>query len=81
MGESAVLLAETYFWMAQQLDEQKKRFSLTEGEKQTVAEAIITVCDQSFELCMPGADQLEFYTRYTGQPYAGDLGLEEFGRI
>lgn len=81
MGESAYLLAETYFWMAEQLDEQMKRFSLTEGEKQTVAEAIITVCDQSFELHTPGADQLEFYTSYTNQPYVGDLGLEEFGRI
>lgn len=81
MGESADRLAEAYFWMAEQLDEQMKRFSLTKGEKQTVAEAIITVCDQSFELCTPGADQLEFYTSYTNQPYAGDLGLEEFGRI
>ncbi|RKO72580.1 hypothetical protein D7322_07240 [Sphingobacterium puteale] len=81
MGESADRLAEAYFWMAEQLDEQMKRFSLAEGEKQTVAEAIITVCDQSFELCTPGAAQLEFYTSYTNQPYAGDLGLEEFGRI
>lgn len=81
MGESADLLAEAYFWIAQQLDEQKERFSLTEDEKQTLAEAIITVCDQSFELRTPSADQLELYTSYTGQPYAGDLGLQEFGRI
>ncbi|MDR2270386.1 MAG: hypothetical protein LBF27_05705 [Sphingobacterium sp.] len=81
MGESADLLAEAYFWIAQQLDEQKERFSLTEGEKQTLAEAIITVCDRSFELRTPSADQLELYTSYTGQPYAGDLGLQEFGRI
>jgi len=35
-------MALAYFWIAQQLDEQKERFSLTEGEQQTVAEAIIT---------------------------------------
>lgn len=81
MGDSADVLADTYFWMATQLDEQKERFSLTEHEEQTVAEAIITLCDQSFELSTPGPDQLEFYTRYIGQPYAGDLGLQEFGRI
>jgi len=81
MGDSADLLAETYFWVAQQLDEQMKRFTLTGGEKQTLDEAIITVCDQSFELRIPSADQLEFYTSYTRQPYAGDLGMQEFGRI
>lgn len=81
MGDSADRLAETYFWIAQQLHEQKERFSLTEYEKQTVAEAITTVCNQSFELCTPGTHQLEFYTSYTQRPYAGDLGQEEFGRI
>ncbi len=81
MGDSANLLAEAYFWMAQQLDEHKKRFKLSENEEQTLAQAIITVCDQSFELCEPSGDQLEFYTRYTQQPYVGDLGMQEFGRI
>jgi len=81
MGDSADLLAETYFWMATQLDEQMKRFTLTEHEKQTVAEAIITLCDQSFELRTPSADQLQFYTGYTRQPYAGDLEMQELGRI
>ncbi|MDM1295308.1 hypothetical protein HX021_13550 [Sphingobacterium sp. N143] len=81
MGNSANLLAEAYFWMAQQLHEQKKRFTLTDEEEQMLTEAIITVCDQSFELCTPSADQLEFYTSYTQRPYVGDLGMQEFGRI
>ncbi|WON95065.1 hypothetical protein [Sphingobacterium sp. UGAL515B_05] len=67
--------------MALQLDEHKKRFKLSEHEEQTLAQAIITVCDQSFELCEPRGDQLEFYTRYTQQPYVGDLGMQEFGWI
>ncbi len=81
MGESADLLAEAYFWMAQQLHVQKKRFTLTDEEEQILTEVIITVCDQSFELSTPSADQLEFYTSYTQQPYVGDLGMQEFGRI
>lgn len=81
MGDSANLLAETYFWMAQQLDEHKKRFKLSEHEEQTLAQAIITVCDQSFELRAPSGDQLEFYTEYTQRPFVGDLGMQEFGQI
>jgi len=81
MGDSADLLAETYFWMAQQLHEHKKRFTLSEHEEQTLAQAIITVCDQCFELCEPNGDQLEFYTGYTRRPFVGDLGMQEFGQI
>lgn len=81
MGASANLLAEAYFWMAQQLDEHKKRFQLSETEEQTLVQAIIKVCDQCFELCEPSGEQLEFYTSYTQQPYAGDLGMEEFCRL
>lgn len=81
MGDSADLLAETYFWMAQQLDEHKNKFSLTEEENQTLTEAIITVCDQAFELCRPNAAQLEFYTGYTRQPYMSALGMQEFGQL
>ncbi|MEN5058725.1 hypothetical protein [Sphingobacterium kitahiroshimense] len=81
MGDSADLLAESYFWVAVKMEEQMKRFNLTEKEKGTLVEAIITVCDQSFELKTPRADQLQFYTHYTGQTYVGDVGMQEFGEI
>lgn len=81
MGESADILAESYFWMAKKLAEEMKRFDLTDREKATVVKAIITLCDQSFELKAPHRGQLHFYTSYTGRPYVGDLGMREFGQI
>ncbi|WP_367210065.1 hypothetical protein [Sphingobacterium sp. R2] len=81
MEDSADLLAEAYFWMAKQLDEYKKIFTLSEHEEQNLAHAIITVCDQSFELRAPSGDQLKFYTGYTQRPFVGDLGMQEFGQI
>ncbi|MBL1411527.1 hypothetical protein [Sphingobacterium faecale] len=81
MGKSADILSESYFWMAEKLAEEMKRFDLTDKEKAIVVKAIITLCDQSFELRDPHMDQLDFYTSYTGQPYVGDLEMREFGQI
>ncbi|MBL1411435.1 hypothetical protein [Sphingobacterium faecale] len=81
MGKSADNLAESYFWMAEKLAEEMKRFDLTDREKATVVEAIIALCDQSFELSAPHMGQLDFYTSYTGQPYDGDLAMREFGQM
>lgn len=81
MGKSADILAESYFWMAEKLAEEMKRFDLTDRDKATVVRAIITLCDQSFELRAPHMDQLHFYTSYTGRPYVGDLEMREFGQI
>jgi len=65
MGNSSDLMALAYFWIAQQLDKQKERFSLTGGWATNHGRGHYYCCDQSFELCMLGADQLEFYTSYT----------------
>lgn len=81
MGDAVDQLADAYYWMARQLDEQAKKFTLTEDEKFILKEGIITVCYQSFELRRPNEEQLEFYTRYTGQPYVDDLSMREFGGL
>lgn len=81
MGDSANLLAEAYFWIAKKLDKQLEIYGLTETEHKNVGKAIITLCTKSFELRSPAPAQLALYSKWTEQPYKGEIGMQEFGRL